>query len=143
MLGDRDTDVADRELCCEGDCLVPWDDYLEWRLELDAGGFFDDFEGWTTQAEGPWLPSVERRARGIARWYPLPVFAAAPRVVPLLARVVLWQRNRGLAPDGLIGPQTWAKKDADLIAVAHELARELEAADLGFTRLGRFVMGAV
>lgn len=136
--------VTDDELCCDSECRVAWDDYLEWQLELREVGGFEAFEGWTQVAEGPWFPAAERRARGVARWYPPPVFAQAPRVVPLLARVLLWQRRRQLRyTDGLIGPETWARRDDDLLAAARELARELRAAHLGDTQLARFLMGVL
>lgn len=129
-------------LCCGGDCVIAWDDFIEWRRDVDAVEA-ERPAGYRVveTAEGPFMPARVRRARGLAVWYPPQVFESAPRVCSLLAGVSLWQGREGLVADGLIGPRTWAKADDELRKLARELAAELEAADLGFTQLGRFLMG--
>lgn len=133
--------IEDSGLCCGGSCVVPWDDFDAWREEVNAVEAMQP-EGHSVivTADGPWLPAAVRRARGLPCWRPPPVFADAPAVVSLLAGVRLWQRHKRLDyADGLIGPATWARRDSDLLALAMQLKRELDAADLGFTQLGRFL----
>lgn len=130
-------------LCCGGDCVVAADDFIEWHRDVDAVEA-EQPEGYSVvvTAEGPFMPARVRRARRLASWYPPEVFEVSPKACSLIASVHLWQKHNGIVADGLIGPTTWAKADDDLRAIARELATELEAADLGFTQLGRFLMAA-
>jgi hypothetical protein len=131
----------DHALCCESECAVAWDDYLEWRAELRAAeADCPSTHSCVRVSEGPWFPADMRRDRGVATWYPPQVFAPAPAVCSLLARVVLWQRERGgLVCDGLIGPSSWCRRDQDLIDAARALAVELRRAGMSRTQLGRFI----
>lgn len=85
------------------------------------------------------LAALPRLANGVP-YIPPAVYAGAPEVVALLARVANWQLERPwLHPDGLIGPRTWAAKDAELEALAADLRVELRRAGLQAMWAGMFL----
>lgn len=131
LIGEDPDTCWELDTCCDGACKVLWDDWLEWRKECRAVEEAEVGLSMLTVAEGPWLPARVRRERELpCFWYPSPVYANAPAVVELMARVSSWQRESGCVPDGLIGGHSWSKRDFELCALAAALDVALAMAGL-------------
>jgi hypothetical protein len=71
----------------------------------------------------------------VIEWSPPSRYADYPNVVELMRSVRNWQLEHGLQPDGILGPHTWAKRDAQIERLARKLMAALELAGLKYTQL--------